>query len=382
MTYPPVAVVHRHDYTNQFGAVFPLDRQQQVPPQHLSQPQQHRRHKTQLQRVSDPGSEASSRGSLSDSSSGSHRHHYHHLPQPVPPPGNLDPSTAATPTYPEKAVTGSSGSASDSGPFALGSPRVDEAVIESDSGAAHPPRQPVACARTSWTAETPFPAQDSHPSRGYHHEGPDSVAIYTPTTKTESTYREPNAVLVLILLSAPVPILTVFTALYAFLVLLFVILTTPLRFFAPGFRNTSFSCQLCQLLIPVLHFHERLAQSHRSSSSSRYRCHHRHHPNHSSRHPNCCHPYHIDEEEEEDDATSTDTTFADEFSPVWLVTVHLLAPFLCLGLMVSVWTAAFFWIFAITLGNPDGTEKGDDGRAAVLGVNGWWQKWLRKSRKR
>lgn len=198
MTYPPVAVVHRHDYTNQFGAVFPLDRQQQVPPQHLSQPQQHRRHKTQLQRVSDPGSEASSRGSLSDSSSGSHRHHYHHLPQPVPPPGNLDPSTAATPTYPEKAVTGSSGSASDSGPFALGSPRVDEAVIESDSGAAHPPRQPVACARTSWTAETPFPAQDSHPSRGYHHEGPDSVAIYTPTTKTESTYREPNAVLVLV----------------------------------------------------------------------------------------------------------------------------------------------------------------------------------------
>lgn len=50
--------------------------------------------------------------------------------------------------------------------------------------------------------------------------------------------------------------------------------------------------------------------------------------------------------------------------------------------MLAVWTAAFFWIFAITLGNPDGTEKGDDGRAAVLGVNGWWQKWLRKSRKR
>ena len=33
------------------------------------------------------------------------------------------------------------------------------------------------------------------------------------------------------------------------------------------------------------------------------------------------------------------------------------------------------------LGNPDGTERKDDGRAAVLGVNRWWQTWLRKGRK-
>ncbi|KAL1972687.1 hypothetical protein VTN31DRAFT_7101 [Thermomyces dupontii] len=367
VTYPPVAVVHRQDHYNQPGN-HPLHQQQVSPPQQDFQ-RHHRRHGAQFQRLSDPRSDASSRGSLSDSSSTSH-------PKPVPQ-GNLDPSTTTTPAYPEKAVTGS-GSAADSGPFSLG-PRVEEVVIGSDSAAQH--QQPVTCVRTSWTAEGPFPGQDSHhPPRGYHHEGPDSVAIYTPATKEESSYREPNAVLVLVLLSAPVPILTVFTALYAFLVLLFVTLTTPLRLCASVFRNTSFSGQICQLLIPVLHFHERLAQS---SRSSRPRCyHHRHHPNHPPHRRPCCHPYHPSDDDEDEDDASTDTSPADEFSPIWLITVHLLAPFLCLGLMLAVWTAAFFWIFAITLGNPDGTEKGDDGRAAVLGVNGWWQKWLRKSRKR
>lgn len=31
------------------------------------------------------------------------------------------------------------------------------------------------------------------------------------------------------------------------------------------------------------------------------------------------------------------------------------------------------------LGNPDGTERRDDGRAAVLGVRNWWRIWLRKA---
>lgn len=185
VTYPPVAVVHRQDHYNQPGN-HPLHQQQVSPPQQDFQ-RHHRRHGAQFQRLSDPRSDASSRGSLSDSSSTSH-------PKPVPQ-GNLDPSTTTTPAYPEKAVTGS-GSAADSGPFSLG-PRVEEVVIGSDSAAQH--QQPVTCVRTSWTAEGPFPGQDSHhPPRGYHHEGPDSVAIYTPATKEESSYREPNAVLVLV----------------------------------------------------------------------------------------------------------------------------------------------------------------------------------------
>lgn len=131
------------------------------------------------------------------------------------------------------------------------------------------------------------------------------------------------------------------------------IFTTPLRLCPPTtfFRSTTFSTQLCKLLAPVLRNHERLAQS----STSDY-----HH-----------NPY---------NNTHSTAITTDHFSAGWLITVLALAPFLCIGLSLAVWIAAFFWIFAMILGNPDGTEKGDDGRAAVLGVNTWWQTWLSKGR--
>jgi hypothetical protein len=64
-----------------------------------------------------------------------------------------------------------------------------------------------------------------------------------------------------------------------------------------------------------------------------------------------------------------------------LIAVLLLSSFLSIAFLLLVWTAAFFWVFAMVLGNPDGTERKDDGRAAVLGVCRWWQIWLRKARK-
>jgi len=48
---------------------------------------------------------------------------------------------------------------------------------------------------------------------------------------------------------------------------------------------------------------------------------------------------------------------------------------------LAVWTAAFFWVFAMVVGNPDGTDRKDDGRAAVLGVNAWWTSWLDRCKK-
>lgn len=69
-----------------------------------------------------------------------------------------------------------------------------------------------------------------------------------------------------------------------------------------------------------------------------------------------------------------------EYSVGGLLAVLLLAPFLALALLLLAWIAAFFWVFALLLGNPDGTEKKDDGRAAVLGVCRWWRIWLAKAR--
>jgi hypothetical protein len=60
--------------------------------------------------------------------------------------------------------------------------------------------------------------------------------------------------------------------------------------------------------------------------------------------------------------------------------VLLLSSLMSFGLLLLAWTAAFFWIFAMILGNPDGTERKDDGRAAVLGVSRWWQLWLGRAR--
>lgn len=46
------------------------------------------------------------------------------------------------------------------------------------------------------------------------------------------------------------------------------------------------------------------------------------------------------------------------------------------GVSIAEWVAASFWLFAFTMGNPDGTERGDDGRATVLAVRDWWERYL------
>ncbi|OKL62313.1 hypothetical protein UA08_03037 [Talaromyces atroroseus] len=208
----------------------------------------------------------------------------------------------------------------------------------------------------SWTADISL--SDGRNSRSLH-DAPNTVTVYASEDKEREPLREPNAVLVLLLFSTPIPFFSICTAIYTLIALFLVVFTTPLRFCPPTafFRSTTFSTQLCRLLAPALRNHERLAQS---SASSDYQ----HHASSS--------PYN------NNNNTRSGTT--DHFSAIWLIVVLTLAPVLCMGLLLAVWIAAFFWIFAMILGNPDGTEKGDDGRAAVLGVNAWWQTWLNKSR--
>ena len=64
------------------------------------------------------------------------------------------------------------------------------------------------------------------------------------------------------------------------------------------------------------------------------------------------------------------------YSAPKLVLVHLLSPFISLGVAAAVWVAAGFWCYAAIIGDPDGTHGKDDGRAAVLGVQVWWEGWL------
>lgn len=82
-----------------------------------------------------------------------------------------------------------------------------------------------------------------------------------------------------------------------------------------------------------------------------------------------------------DPDTDPDSDPGADYSIGGLLAVLLLSPFLALALLLLAWIAAFFWVFALLLGNPDGTEKRDDGRAAVLGVCRWWRTWLGRARR-
>lgn len=81
-------------------------------------------------------------------------------------------------------------------------------------------------------------------------------------------------------------------------------------------------------------------------------------------------------------AESMDELHTLDFSPIMLVLVHAVSPLLSIGVAISAWVAACFWLFALMMGNPDGTERSDDGRATVLRLRNWWETFLLSSAKR
>ncbi|KAL2872687.1 uncharacterized protein BJX67DRAFT_376484 [Aspergillus lucknowensis] len=163
-----------------------------------------------------------------------------------------------------------------------------------------------------------------------------------------------DAVLMLFRMSLPIPLISILTSLYTIFGLLFTLIVSPLRLCSciPYFRKTSFRTQICDLLVPQLHLHERLIGLQRVRANPVYN----------------------------DGDRSSATDYGESYSVGGLIMVLLLSSLMSFGLLLLAWTAAFFWIFAMILGNPDGTERKDDGRAAVLGVTRWWQIWLGKGR--
>lgn len=75
-------------------------------------------------------------------------------------------------------------------------------------------------------------------------------------------------------------------------------------------------------------------------------------------------------------APSVDNAHNFEFSTTRLILIHVVAPALSVCFAFFLWIAAVFWLFAITMGNPDGNEKRDDGRATVLMARNKWEKFL------
>jgi hypothetical protein len=68
-----------------------------------------------------------------------------------------------------------------------------------------------------------------------------------------------------------------------------------------------------------------------------------------------------------------------------LFLLHLFSPICALGIALAAWIAALFWVYAVILGDPPDGEEGlddDGGRATVLGVRGWWERWLCLGRNR
>ncbi|KAK5944584.1 hypothetical protein PMZ80_003866 [Knufia obscura] len=78
-------------------------------------------------------------------------------------------------------------------------------------------------------------------------------------------------------------------------------------------------------------------------------------------------------------AVSVEYAFEWDFRPGMLIIVHLIAPLISMGVAVAAWITGAFWVFANIMGNPDGTERRDDGADAVLAVRNWWESCLLKA---
>jgi hypothetical protein len=65
-----------------------------------------------------------------------------------------------------------------------------------------------------------------------------------------------------------------------------------------------------------------------------------------------------------------------EFKAGRIIAVQVVSPVVSIGVAFAEWVAAPFWIFAIIIGNPDGTERRDDGKATVLAIRNWWEQCL------
>lgn len=71
-----------------------------------------------------------------------------------------------------------------------------------------------------------------------------------------------------------------------------------------------------------------------------------------------------------------------EYNVPLLVLIHIFSPMVSIGVAMAAWVAGAFWFFNAILGDPAGSDKPrgyNDGRASVIGVRRWWERWLTRA---
>jgi len=147
--------------------------------------------------------------------------------------------------------------------------------------------------------------------------------------------QEQKALHILLFLSGPCVLLSSLHTAWACIALVITVLTQPIRLCA---QRPSFDQQLGGLLGPTLNL--------------QLRCIYTPLPPHANEDAS----YHV----------------------LMLVVVHMLSPFISLGMVLVAWVVAAFWVSSMVVGDPAGTDKRDDGRETVLTLRGWWECWLMK----
>lgn len=148
--------------------------------------------------------------------------------------------------------------------------------------------------------------------------------------------QEQKALKILLFLSGPCVVLSALNTAWACIAIVITLLTQPVRLCA---KRPTFGLQLAGLLGPALNLQLR-----------------------------CIHtplPPHANE---------------DRSYHAWvLVAVHILSPFLSLGMMLVAWVVAVYWVSSAVVDDPAGIDKRDDGRETVLALRGWWEAYLLRS---
>ncbi|KAK5136855.1 hypothetical protein LTR08_001777 [Meristemomyces frigidus] len=149
----------------------------------------------------------------------------------------------------------------------------------------------------------------------------------------DRTRQEDKSLNILLFLSGPCVLLSALNMVWACISLIVTTLTQPVRLCA---KRPTFAQQLAGLLGPALNLQLRRIYTPLAP--------------------------HADED-------SSYRTFM-------LVMVHVISPFLSLGMMVVAWVLAVYWASSAVVGDPAGMDKRDDGREAVLWLRGRWECWL------
>ncbi|KAL8868523.1 MAG: hypothetical protein Q9174_004935, partial [Haloplaca sp. 1 TL-2023] len=139
------------------------------------------------------------------------------------------------------------------------------------------------------------------------------------------------------------PVIATLTSFYAILTTLFILLLSPITALCSSWKPLK--DQFHDLLSPPLRLQLRMVFSHLDTE-----------------------PDALDKSEHSQRRSGNNTFL--------LIIVSIFSPAYAAAIAVTAWVAAGFWCTALILGDPDGRDKKDDGRAVVLGVKGLWERWL------